>query len=108
MGFGKWHGAPAAINDEIHAFVFVVNDNHLAIAKYMVDLHIAMDMQDNPDIQSKIGAAHRGSDHVSEDSDDEHDDDVPKRKAKRTKSSSSIKEFRGQRLRRFRGEQRRT
>ena len=100
MDFGNGTGALAAIKGEIPALVFVVNDNHLAIAKYMVDLHIAMDMQDNPDIQSKIGAAHRGSDHVSEDSDDEYDDDVPKRKAKKTKSSSSSSKRSGTKTRR--------
>ena len=41
----------------------VVNDAHLALAKYMVDLHFAIEMQDNPGIQRNIGAAHRSLDH---------------------------------------------
>ena len=55
----------------------------------MVDLHLANEMQDNPGIQRKIGAAHRSSDHESGDGDDEYDGDAPKRNAKKTKSSES-------------------
>ena len=76
-------GALAAIKNEIPALVFVVNDTHLAIAKYMVDMHLVIEMQDNAEIQRKHGAAHRGSDHGSDDGDDGYDDDVPNRKRRR-------------------------
>ena len=75
-------GALAAIKNEIPALVFVVNDTHLAIATYMVDMHLAIEMQANAEIQRKHGAAHRGSDHGSDDGDDGYDDDVPNRKRK--------------------------
>ena len=81
--FGNGMGALAAIKNEIPALVFVVNDTHLAIAKYMVDMHLAIEMQDNAEIQRKHGAAHRGSDHGSDDGDDGYDDDVPNRKRRR-------------------------
>ena len=76
-------GALAAIKNEIHAFVFVVNGTHLASAKYVVDMHLAIEMQDNAEIQRKHGAAHRGSDHGSVDGDDGYDDGVPNRKRRR-------------------------
>ena len=84
MDLWKWHGgAPAAIKTEIHALVFVVNDAHLAIATHMVDMHPAIEMQDNAGIQRKHGAAHRGSDHGSDDGDDGDDDGLPNRKRRR-------------------------
>ena len=81
--FGNGIGALATIKNDIPASVFVDNDPHLAIAKYIVDLHLAIEMQDNAEIQRKIGAAQRGSDHGSDDGDDGYDDDVPTRKRRR-------------------------
>ena len=49
----------------------------------MVDLNLAIEMQDNAEIQRKIGAAQRGSDHGSDDGDDGYGDDVPTRKRRR-------------------------
>ena len=49
----------------------------------MVDLNLAIDMQDIAEIQRKIGAAQHGSDHGSDDGDDGYDDDVPTRKRRR-------------------------
>ena len=52
-------GAFVPMNDEIPALVFVGNDPHLAIAKRVVDLHLASEMQDKSEIQRNIGAARR-------------------------------------------------
>ena len=45
--FGNGMGALAAIEHEIPTLVFVFNDPHLAIAEYMVDRRLAIDMQAN-------------------------------------------------------------
>ena len=76
-------GALTAIKHAIPALVFVRTHRHLAIATYMVDMHLAIEMQDNAEIQPKHGAAHCGSDHGSDDGDDGYDDDVPNRKRRR-------------------------
>ena len=80
--FGNGMGALATIKHDIPALVFVDNDPHLEIATYIVDLHLAIEMQDNAEIQRKIGAAQRGSDHGSDDGDDGYDDAVSKRESK--------------------------
>ena len=76
-------GALAAIKNQLPASVFVVNDTQLTIATYMVDMHLAIEMQDNAEIQRKHSAAHRGSDHGSDGGDNGHDDGVPHRKGRR-------------------------
>ena len=80
-------GALAAIKDELPALVFTFNDMHLSIAKHMVDLHLAMGMENKADMHRKICAARRPAACGSDGGDG--CDDVPRRKAKKTKSSES-------------------
>ena len=49
----------------------------------MVDLNLAIEMQDIAEIQRKIGAAQRGPVHGSDVGDDEYDDAVAIRKQRR-------------------------
>ena len=65
--------ARAATEDDIPALVSVVSDPDLAIATWVVHLHLAIEMQDSSEIQRNIGAAHRSSDHGSDVGDGEHD-----------------------------------
>ena len=80
-------GALAAIKDELPALVFTFNGTHLSIATYMVDIHLAMGMENKTEMQRKICAAHRAAAYGSDG--DDGCDDVPRRKAKKTKSSES-------------------
>ena len=67
--------------------VFTFNDMHRSIATSMVELHLAMCMENTADMQRKICAAHRAAAYGSDG--DDGCDDVPRRKAKKTKSSES-------------------
>ena len=60
---------------------------HLAIAKYMVDIHLAMAMENKTEMQRNICAAHRAAAYGSDG--DDGCVDVPRGKAKKTKSSES-------------------
>ena len=52
-------------------------------------MHLAIEMQDNSEIQRDIAAAHRSSDHGSHLGDDEHDGIVPKTSKTKTSESRS-------------------
>ena len=80
-------GALAIKRNEIPALVFVAKDPHRAIATYAVDVHLAIEMQDDSEIQRGIAAAHRSSDPGSHPGYDEHDGIVPK--TQKTKTSES-------------------